>query len=148
MKSQNPHNTAQTLQKPAKNCKFVNKMSQTMHTYENFIIESRLRGVKDKKQLQRLYAAEFPDSITFDADYKAVLRTIDSYYNRDTIAGTAELVLHLWKLYEQAQEDGNIKEARMIIGQIHAYTIANPPAESTAKEVDIFARPGKRKTGG
>lgn len=123
-------------------------MSQTMHIYENFIIECRLRGVKDKKQLQRLYAANFPDSLTFEADYKAAMRTIDGYYNRDTIAGTAELVIHLWKLYEQAQEDGNIKEARMIIGQIHAYTIANPPAESTAKEVDIFARPGKRKAGG
>ncbi len=123
-------------------------MSQTMQNHENYIIECRLRGVKEKKQLQRLYAAEFPDSIAFDADYKSALRTIDSYYNRDTIAGTAELVLHLWKLYEQAQDDGNIKEARMIIGQIHAYTIASPPAESTAKEVDIFARPGKRKVNG
>lgn len=119
-----------------------------MQNRENYIIECRLRGVKEKKQLQRLYAAEFPDSITFDADYKSALRTIDSYYNRDTIAGTAELVLHLWKLYEQAQDDGNIKEARMIIGQIHAYTIASPPAEATAKEVDIFARPGKRKVNG
>ena len=121
---------------------------QIMQTHENFIIECRLRGIKEKKQIQRLYANQFPESITFDADYKAVLKTIDGYYNRDTIAGTAELVLHLWKLYAQAQDDGNIKEARMILGQIHAYTIANPPAETTAKEVDIFARPSKRKTGG
>ena len=119
-----------------------------MHNQENYIIECRLKGVKDKKQLHRLHAPKFPDSLTFEADYKAAMRTIDGYYNRDTIAGTAELVIHLWKLYEQAQEDGNIKEARMIIGQIHAYTIANPPAESTAKEVDIFTRPGKRKAGG
>lgn len=114
----------------------------------NFIIEQRLKAVKGKTELKALYVQEFQNSLTFEKDYREAEKIIGEYYNRDTIAGTAEIAMHLWTLYDKSYKLQDYRECRNILKQIHDITILRPPAESTAKEVDIFARPGKRKTGG
>lgn len=114
----------------------------------NFIIEHRLKAVKGKTELKRLYAREFPDSITFEKDYREAEKIIGEYYNRDTVAGTAEIAMHLWTLYDKSYKLQDYRECRNILKQIHDITISRPPQDNSAKEVDIFARPAKRKAGG
>lgn len=109
----------------------------------NFIIECRLKAVKGKTELKSLYSQQFPESSTFEKDFKEAEKIIAEYYNRDTVAGTAEIAMHLWTLYDKSYKLQDYRECRNILKQIHDITISKPPAAEQSKEVDIFARPKK-----
>ena len=70
----------------------------------NFIIEHRLKAVKGKTELRTLYTKEFGSALGFEHAYKCAMDIIGEYYNPDTEAGTAEIAMHLWTLYEKSMK--------------------------------------------
>ncbi len=109
----------------------------------NFIIEHRLKAVKGKTELRAAYTKEFGSAIGFEHAYKCAMDIIGEYYNPDTEAGTAEIAMHLWTLYEKSMKLQDYRECRAILMEIHKITILKPPAGKEAEVLDIFARPLK-----
>lgn len=109
----------------------------------NFIIEHRLKAVKGKTELRSAYAKEFGSAVGFEHAYKCAMDIIGEYYNPDTEAGTAEIAMHLWTLYEKSMKLQDYRECRAILMEIHKITILKPPAGKEAEVLDIFARPQK-----
>jgi hypothetical protein len=109
----------------------------------NFIIEQRLKAVKGKTELRAAYTKEFGSAIGFEHAYKCAMDIIGEYYNPDTEAGTAEIAMHLWTLYEKSMKLQDYRECRAILMEIHKITILKPPAGKEAEVLDIFARPQK-----
>jgi hypothetical protein len=109
----------------------------------NFIIEHRLKAVKGKTELRAAYTKEFGSAIGFEHAYKCAMDIIGEYYNPDTEAGTAEIAMHLWTLYEKSMKLQDYRECRAILMEIHKITILKPPAGKEAEVLDIFARPQK-----
>jgi len=123
-----------------------NKLKRNVENYDervNFIIEQRLRAVKGKAELRAAYTKKFGSAEGFSKILDLAGEVIDQYYNRDTEAGTAELVMHFWALYEKSLEMNDIAECRRILVEIHKITILKPPAGKEAEVLDIFARPQK-----
>jgi hypothetical protein len=124
----------------------TNKLKRNVENYDervNFIIEQRLRAVKGKAELRAAYTKKFGSADGFGKILDLAGEVIDQYYNRDTEAGTAELVMHFWALYEKSLEMNDIAECRRILVEIHKITILKPPAGKEAEVLDIFARPQK-----
>jgi len=124
----------------------TNKLKRNVENYDervNFIIEQRLRAVKGKAELRAAYTKKFGSAEGFSKILDLAGEVIDQYYNRDTEAGTAELVMHFWALYEKSLEMNDIAECRRILVEIHKITILKPPAGKEAEVLDIFARPQK-----
>ena len=124
----------------------TNKLKRNVENYDervNFIIEQRLRAVKGKAELRAAYTKKFGSAEGFSKILDLASEVIDQYYNRDTEAGTAELVMHFWALYEKSLEMNDIAECRRILVEIHKITILKPPAGKEAEVLDIFARPQK-----
>lgn len=124
----------------------TNKLKRNVENYDervNFIIEKRLRAVKGKAELRAAYTKKFGSAEGFSKILDLAGEVIDQYYNRDTEAGTAELVMHFWALYEKSLEMNDIAECRRILVEIHKITILKPPAGKEAEVLDIFARPQK-----
>lgn len=124
----------------------TNKLKRNVENYDervNFIIEQRLRAVKGKAELRAAYTKKFGSAEGFSKILDLAGEVIDQYYNRDTEAGTAELVMHFWALYEKSFEMNDIAECRRILVEIHKITILKPPAGKEAEVLDIFARPQK-----
>ena len=124
----------------------TNKLKRNVENYDervNFIIEQRLRAVKGKAELRAAYTKKFGSTEGFSKILDLAGEVIDQYYNRDTEAGTAELVMHFWALYEKSLEMNDIAECRRILVEIHKITILKPPAGKEAEVLDIFARPQK-----
>jgi hypothetical protein len=109
----------------------------------NFIIEQRLKAIKGKTELRAAYTKEFGSAIGFEHAYKCAMDIIGEYYNPDTEAGTAEIAMHLWTLYEKSMKLQDYRECRAILMEIHKITILKPPAGKEAEVLDIFARPQK-----
>jgi hypothetical protein len=124
----------------------TNKLKRNVENYDervNFIIEQRLRAVKGKAELRAAYTKKFGSAEGFSKILDLAGEVIDQYYNRDTEAGTAELVMHFWALYEKSLEMNDIAECRRILVEIHKITILKPPSGKEAEVLDIFARPQK-----
>lgn len=112
-----------------------------MTDHTNFIIENRLKAVKGKTELKAMFAKQFNTIRGFDSAYNQAMKIIAEYYNPDTEAGTAEIAMHLWTLYEKSMKLQDYRECRQILSEIHKITILKPPAAKEAEVVDIFAKP-------